>query len=432
MAFTTPVGFRALPLSVIQLSLAAVLKCGQSFRWTSYPLPSSPSAESPTHEYRLCLKDRIVCLRQSPDYLFYRSVFPEEQLSPAQEGVRDEETLAWLKDYFQLDVDLVKLYDQWSERDQVFDKLKSRFSGIRILRQDPWETLVSFICSSNNNIPRITKMVHALCKQYSPSLIALPPPSVNENCSQDLAMYHPFPPPSILAAPEVKSTLRTLGFGYRADYIQRTAKMLVDTHGSSISPSGTRESCEEWLTELRRMSTEDAREELLKFVGVGRKVADCVLLMSLDKREVIPVDTHVHQIAIKHYGLRTTGGSKAKSTMTPQVYQQVLFTADLKAFSSFGIQISTTAMTTGHVDASPASSPLKRKHTETQERVNVQKKKRAEMKQKVVVVAAATVAALAVLAAPGYDSSLLEDDNPDSADHDTSSPRRKRRKRSSD
>lgn len=139
----TPTGFRALPLPVVQLSLAAVLKCGQSFRWSCYPLSSESSHT--THEYRLCLRDRIVCLRQSPDYLFYRSVFPGEQLSEVQQGARDEETLAWLKDYFQLDVDLVKLYDQWSERDQVFDKLKSRFPGIRILRQDPWETLVSCV-----------------------------------------------------------------------------------------------------------------------------------------------------------------------------------------------------------------------------------------------------------------------------------------------
>lgn len=126
-------------------------------------------------------------------------------------------------------------------------------------------------------------MVHALCKQYSPSLITLPPPSLSENDSEGPSTYHPFPPPSVLATPGAKSTLRALGFGYRADYIQRTAKMLVDAHGSSVSPSGTRESCEEWLTGLRGMSTEDAREELLKFVGVGRKVADCILLMSLDK-----------------------------------------------------------------------------------------------------------------------------------------------------
>ena len=126
-------------------------------------------------------------------------------------------------------------------------------------------------------------MVHALCKQYSPSLISLPPPAPSKNGSLGSATYHSFPPPSVLAAPEVKSTLRALGFGYRADYIQRTAKMLVDTHSSSVSQCGTRESGEEWLTGLRRMSTEDARQELLKFVGVGRKVADCVLLMSLDK-----------------------------------------------------------------------------------------------------------------------------------------------------
>jgi N-glycosylase/DNA lyase len=126
-------------------------------------------------------------------------------------------------------------------------------------------------------------MVHALCKQYSPSLISLPPPELSENDSQGPAAYHAFPPPSLLAAPEVKSTLRALGFGYRADYIQRTAKMLVDTHGSSMSNSELRENCEEWLTGLREMSTEAAREELLRFVGVGRKVADCVLLMSLGK-----------------------------------------------------------------------------------------------------------------------------------------------------
>ncbi|KAG2111701.1 DNA glycosylase [Suillus discolor] len=428
MASPVLAGFRALPLSDVQLSLAVVLKCGQSFRWTCYPLPSSPGT-SPTHEYRLCLRDRVVCLRQSSDYLFYRSVFPGEHLSAEQEAARDEETLIWLKDYFQLDVDLLKLYDQWSDRDQVFNKLKSRFSGIRVLRQDPWENLVSFICSSNNNIPRITKMVHALCKQYSPSLISLPPPELNESDSQGSAAYHSFPPPSLLAAPDVKSTLRGLGFGYRADYIQRTAKMLVDTHGSSISNSESREKCEEWLTGLRGMSTEVAREELLKFVGVGRKVADCVLLMSLDKKEVIPVDTHVHQIAIKHYGLRTVGGSKGKSAMTPRIYNEVatkladiwggyagwahtvLFTADLKAFSSFGIERepptpATSIMNVG-ASALTSSSSSKRKHSETQNEVEMQKKVMLMGAAVAAIAAAATAVAVAV--AHDVPSSLKDD-----------------------
>ena len=132
-------GFRCLPLPLVQLSLSAVLKCGQSFRWTSYPISTAPLA----YEYRFCLRDRVVCLRQSDETLFYRSVFPNGPLDPEQVDAREEETLAWLKDYFQLDVDLVKLYDEWSERDPVFRNVRPRFPGVRMLRQDPWENLVS-------------------------------------------------------------------------------------------------------------------------------------------------------------------------------------------------------------------------------------------------------------------------------------------------
>jgi len=150
--------------------------------------------------------------------------------------------------------------------------------------------------------------------------------------------------------------LRSLSFGYRADYIQRTAKMLVDAHGigTPLPQNNFREASEIWLRQLRNFSTFVAREELLKFVGVGRKVADCILLMSLDKKEVVPVDTHVHQIALKHYGFKSM--SRGKATMTPKLYEElnhkflsiwgdyagwahsVLFTADLKSFSSYGLE----------------------------------------------------------------------------------------------
>lgn len=137
----TPTGFRRLSLPLVQLSLSAVLKCGQSFRWTNYPI--SPAGDPPAYEYRFCLQDRVVCLRQSPEALFYRSVFPGGSLDPVQADAREEETLVWLKDYFQLDIDLVELYDEWSERDPVFRNVRTRFPGIRMLRQDPWENLVS-------------------------------------------------------------------------------------------------------------------------------------------------------------------------------------------------------------------------------------------------------------------------------------------------
>jgi len=136
--------------------------------------------------------------------------------------------------------------------------------------------------------------------------------------------YHPFPPPSVLAAPEVASTLRDLGFGYRANFIQKTAKMLVDEHGISDCSKHPEEPAERWLAGLRDLSTDEARTGLLKLMGVGRKVADCVLLMSLDKREVVPVDTHVHQIAHKHYGVRMSSPAKGgKVTMTPKLYDEV-------------------------------------------------------------------------------------------------------------
>lgn len=146
MMSTVPAGFRALPLSISQLSLATVLKCGQSFRWYIYPLPlpsGDETSAAPTHEYRFCLRDRLVCLRQSPDALFYKSVFPPSVKTTFDEAERDAETLAWVQDYFQLNVDLDQLYADWSTRDAVFKGIKDRFSGIRMLRQDPWENLLS-------------------------------------------------------------------------------------------------------------------------------------------------------------------------------------------------------------------------------------------------------------------------------------------------
>ena len=140
-------GFRALQIPITQVCLSAVLKCGQSFRWQTLPLPleGRPGTGSPSHEYRLCLRDRVVCLRQTADTLFYRSEFPSKDLAPRQRDVLEAETLAWIRDYFQLDVDLLDLYDEWSEQDPVFRSLRESFSGIRILRQDPFECLLSSV-----------------------------------------------------------------------------------------------------------------------------------------------------------------------------------------------------------------------------------------------------------------------------------------------
>ncbi|CAK5264682.1 unnamed protein product [Mycena citricolor] len=352
----------SLALPQTQLCLSAVLKCGQSFRW----LASGTHSSQQPQEYHLCLRDRVICLKQDASTLFYRAIFPDPQPSSLQLPLRQAETLLWLNEYFQLDVDLEKLYGEWATRDKVFSSMEMRFPGIRMLRQDPFENLISFICSSNNNIGRITKMVQNLCRHYSPPLLSLPDLQETE---KEVA-YHPFPSPAVLAAPEVEGVLRGLGFGYRAKFIQRTAQMLMETHGSS-------ESAEKFLKGLRDANTDSAREELLKFMGVGRKVADCILLMSLDKREVIPVDTHVHQIAIKYYGLK--GSLSGKTAMTPKLYEDIngklaavwgdyagwahsiLFTSDLKAFASYGL-VAPKEADIGSLPTPPAT-PIPRKRT---------------------------------------------------------------------
>ena len=151
---TTP--FKSLKLPLAQLNLKAVLKCGQSFRWTVTQLESDdkelttkteisddskPNCSPPTEEWRLTLADRVVCLRQTDDELFYRACFPNKPSIGSDSDATDS-TLQWLRDYFQLDIDLEKLYSQWNESDPVFKKVAPRFVGIRILRQDPWENLV--------------------------------------------------------------------------------------------------------------------------------------------------------------------------------------------------------------------------------------------------------------------------------------------------
>lgn len=118
-------------------------------------------------------------------------------------------------------------------------------------------------------------MVQALCTNFSSPILSQSTPDGKSSS------YYPFPSPSALASPETPTKLRSLGFGYRAEYIQRTAQMLLELQKNENASSTS--SPELYLHDLRSKTTVEAREALLKFVGVGRKVADCVLLMSLDK-----------------------------------------------------------------------------------------------------------------------------------------------------
>lgn len=297
----------------------------------------------------------MVSLKQDPDHLHYRVTWPkalEAPLTPpssarptvSPEGPQPtDDTEALLKNYLNLHHDLTHLYTQWATADPNFRKRAPNFTGVRILNQDAWETLVGFICSSNNNIARISQMVHKLCLHYGPHIATI-----------DDEPFHDFPPPAALAGAGVESHLRELGFGYRAKYIAQTAMHIsqereegwLDGLRNPDSPSWPLATITS-KTDFEPPTYKTTHEKLLTLTGVGPKVADCVCLMGLGWGEAVPVDTHVWQIAMRDYKF----GRSGNKTLTKAMYDavgdhfrglwgtqagwahSVLFTADLRAFS---------------------------------------------------------------------------------------------------
>lgn len=188
---------------------------------------------------------RVFILKQVNNELLYK-VFEQ----PVNKSSKLSDISAFLVDYFQLGFDLTVACKDWNDKDANFKTRANSIAGLRILRQDPTETLFSFLCSSNNNISRITGMIERMCSQYGEKLLT--------HEGQD---YYSFPSVEKLAQPGVENTLRQLGFGYRAQYVADSAKYVVEKGGES------------WLHGLRSVDYKDAHTELMKLAGVGPKVS---------------------------------------------------------------------------------------------------------------------------------------------------------------
>lgn len=255
----------------------------------------------------MALRGRILSLRQDKSHLHYRSIFPSSSnslapltppssvaSSPAKFSAEDD-TLTLVKHYLNLSPNLADLYKQWSSSDPHFQKTAPKFTGVRILKQDPWEALVGFICSSNNNIVRISQMVDKLCREYGPLLGRLDM-QTEDGESQCVAFYD-FPPPESLVGKSVEARLRELGFGYRAKYLHQTAIIVTQEREPGWldglrNPESLGKGDAGHLVEGGREGYRRAHEALLELQGVGPKVADCVCLMGLGWGEAVPVDTH--------------------------------------------------------------------------------------------------------------------------------------------
>lgn len=236
--------------------LAESLESGQAHRWKRLN----------DGWYSGVLGDRLLHLRQSPDGLEYR----ETSLS-GRPASADTKTL--LGAYFRLDDDIASIYDEIC-RDRRVAAMVDRYPGLRILRQDPWECTVAFICSATSNIPRIHQNMESMAD------------ALGQPLELDGEVRRTFPSAGQLASAG-ETALRELGLGFRAPYVIAAAHQVVD---GSLD-----------LDELIRLPYPQTKARLMDCYGIGAKIADCIAVFSLEKLEAFPVDVWVRRALAEWY-----------------------------------------------------------------------------------------------------------------------------------
>jgi len=236
-------------IGVSDFDLQMTFECGQCFRWNGK-----------NDHYIGVAHDRVLKIRKIDTSIFISCNL-------------DDYKSIW-HDYFDLDRNYAEIRrhlctDDFMYRATEFGK------GIRLLRQDKWEALCSFIISQNNNIPRIKSIIDMLCREFGDAI------------EFENKQYHSFPSASVFANIDVKQ-LEPLRCGYRAEYIIGAAKTIA---GGVID-----------LDAMGSSTPEIARTELKKIRGVGDKVADCVILFGLHMLDAFPIDVWMKRAVEKHYG----------------------------------------------------------------------------------------------------------------------------------
>lgn len=182
------------------------------------------------------------------------------------------------EDYLDLKRDYGEIKKEFSGRDKILKEAIDYGQGIRILKQDKWETLISFIISQNNHIPRIKKCIETLCENFG-----------QEIAGADGKKYFTFPSYSVLAELE-EEDLAVCKLGYRSKYIIETSRAVNADGGKKLQE-----------TEVNDVNF--AYEYLTSLCGVGPKVANCIMLFSMAKWEAFPVDVWVRRVMHHLYGI---------------------------------------------------------------------------------------------------------------------------------
>lgn len=222
-----------------------VFDCGQCFRWN----------EQSDGSYIGVINSKVLRVYEEKGNIYF-------------EGVNKED-IDMLKSYFDLLRDYYSIQEIISKDDNVLKEAIRSGEGIRILNQDTFETVVSFIISARNSIPIIKKTVEKISKKFGDKL-----------CFKG-EEYYSFPTPSQLSK-ATEEDLRECGCSFRAPYIVETTKDIVE---GKID-----------LDSLKNLSTDEAVKKLTELKGVGIKVADCISLFSLGKLDAFPVDVWIQRI----------------------------------------------------------------------------------------------------------------------------------------
>ncbi len=240
-----------LELNVECFNLKYTLECGQCFRWECLD----------DNTYIGVIEDRVIKIKQEENKILVWSSL----LDNLKEVVME---------YFDLNKDYTTLEKEIAKMDKDIDESLKYSSGIHILNQPLFETIISYIISANNNIKRISRSVKDISKKYGKMVVF-------ENNE-----YYLFPTLEELANVTIDELLEC-GTGFRARYIKNVVNYFLDNN--------------EFLANIKDMDTETAKKTLMSLMGVGPKVADCILLFSLKRGEVFPIDVWVKRIMEKLY-----------------------------------------------------------------------------------------------------------------------------------
>ena len=242
-------------------SIGQICQSGQCFRLKKLEGAEETQERKGSERYALTAFGRYLEIEQKQKEIFF-------------DCTQEEFESLW-KSYFDLEEDYGRIIASIDIQDKYLLRAAAYGSGIRILRQDLWEMVISFIISQQNNIKRIRKCIEALCEKYG-----------EEKYTEDGTCYYTFPEPEALAVAELKD-LYACNLGYRSKYVKKTAQSIA---------AGERD-----LAAIKEMEYEAAVEELCKLSGVGIKVANCICLFALHKTEAFPVDTHINKVLREQY-----------------------------------------------------------------------------------------------------------------------------------